>query len=142
MARVASSLRDLVKKSDTHISKIMLSKSEDLVCRNMFCDKVSLPCLCRLEQAVCYADLTRVTHLDLSANKLSELPPSLKLMTNLEFLDLSDNRLKALPRSLLENRQLKEIRLSGNEFRCEDRELPVQFSDLQQCESWLFLKEE
>jgi hypothetical protein len=46
MSRVARSLRDLVRRSEQRIEHILLPKSEDLVCRNMFCDKVSLPCEC------------------------------------------------------------------------------------------------
>ena len=177
MTRVAKSLRDLVKKSDQHIGKILLSKSEDLICRNMFCDKVSLPCkvlinkssqstalstcstlwilsplhswvymyiyiyigLCRLEQAICYADLSTVTHLNLSSNRLTELPPSLDHMINLEYLDLSDNQLTSLPKSVLEFDQLKCVTLHGNNFtHTIDAETTIEYNDLAAMKSWLF----
>ena len=58
------------------------------------CDYAELSGLCRLEQALSYADLSSVTHVDLSSNRLTELPPSLDKMVNLESLDLSDNKLE------------------------------------------------
>ena len=37
-------LRDIVSRSDVQIQKIILSKSPDLICRNVFCEKVTFPC--------------------------------------------------------------------------------------------------
>ena len=80
------------------------------------CDCAELSGLCRLEQALSYADLSSVTHVDLSSNRLTELPPSLDKMVNLESLDLSDNKLELLPKSILEFKKLQYVVLHGNDF--------------------------
>lgn len=98
------------------IEKILLQGSPDLICRNMFCDKVTLPCLCRLEHSLSYLDLSTVKQLDLSNNRLSELPPSLAGMKNLECLDISNNALKNLPEYLLSLSKLQFVKADGNDF--------------------------
>jgi hypothetical protein len=104
---------------------------------------VHSPGLCRLEQAVCYADLSLVTRLDLSSNRLTELPPSLDKMVNLEYLDLSNNNLKVLPRSILTFDRLKEIRLNGNDFSSGDSaDGPEQINGLRNYGDWLFRKDD
>lgn len=94
--------------------------------------------LCRLEQAVCYSDLSKLTHLDLSGNRLTELPPSLDKMINLEHLDVSDNQLANLPHYIMQFDKLKSIRLSGNNFASEVDDKVFQHSDLADMQSWLF----
>lgn len=32
-----------------HVRSLLLRRSEDLVCRNMLCEKVGEPCVCRLD---------------------------------------------------------------------------------------------
>jgi hypothetical protein len=112
----ARCLRDIVSKKTFTIETILLERSPDLVCRNMFCDKVTLPCLCRLEHALSFLDLSSVRYINLSKNKLSELPPSLAGMKNLEHLDISNNALRKLPGYLLSLSNLHTMKADGNDF--------------------------
>ena len=117
----ARSLRDIVSKKSFLIENICLRNSPDLVCKNLFCDKVTLPCLCRLEHALSYLDLAAIRRIDLSDNKLTSLPPSLEKMTSLEYLDISSNKLKKLPIYLLSLPNIKNIRIGGN---CMEYSMP------------------
>lgn len=87
---------------------------------------------------MCYADLTQVTHLDLSSNKLTELPPSLDKMINLEYLNLSDNQLTSLPKSILHFEKLTSIVLHGNNFELKIDSANMNHSDLADLDSGLF----
>jgi Leucine-rich repeat (LRR) protein len=90
---------------------------------------------------VCYADLSKVTHLDLSGNRLTELPPSLDKMVNLQFIDLSNNQLESLPRSILTFSHLKSIVLHDNKFaHAVNGDAQIEHNDLPSMESWLFEK--
>lgn len=115
---IARSLRELVSLpvGSLVIDTIVLRSSQDLVCRNLFCDKVGLPCLCKLEHALSspHLDLSRIKRLDLSSNKLTSLPPSIEKMVHLEELNLRDNSLRNLPSYLNGLQKLKIIDLSGN----------------------------
>jgi Leucine-rich repeat (LRR) protein len=127
--RVAKSIRDIVLKSNEAIETISLPTSPDLVCKNIFCEKVTKPCLCKLEHALCSLNLSLVKSVDISGNSLDRLPPSLEKMINLEHLDVSDNKLKLLPRFLLNLPQLKHIQLNGNLMGSIDS-TPLTYSDI------------
>src|ERR1043165_9275267 len=58
--------------------------------------------------------LTQLQSLDLSNNKLTVLPESLCQLTQLQTLYLSSNQLTALPESLGKLRQLQTLNLSVN----------------------------
>ena len=98
------------------IDTILLRSSQDLVCRNLFCDKVGLPCLCKLEHALSspHLDLSKIKRLDLSSNKLTSLPPSIEKMVYLEELNLRENSLCNLPTYLKGLEKLNMIDLSDN----------------------------
>lgn len=51
---------------------LLLSRSDDLLCRNLMCEKVGGPCVCRL--ALSLSRMTKLTMLDLTNNKLDRLP--------------------------------------------------------------------
>jgi len=58
----------------------------------------------------------RVYRLDLSGQKLKELPEGLFALVNLNALDLSGNKLKELPDRLAELKHLQELRVSRNKL--------------------------
>ena len=79
------------------VKSITLRGSEDLMCVNLFCEKVGGPCICRLERALSKEQLaTTVEDLDLSNNNLTQLPPSLLKLTQLRVLNLSQNQFMTL----------------------------------------------
>lgn len=60
-----------------HLVRLILSGSKDMICNNLFCEKVTQPCVCRLDRVISMKKLSHVQILDLSNNNLSALPPSL-----------------------------------------------------------------
>ncbi|MBX2974268.1 MAG: leucine-rich repeat domain-containing protein, partial [Flavobacteriales bacterium] len=77
-----------------------------------------------LEKAL--QDPDRVYRLDLSGQKLKEVPEGVFLLKNLNALDLSHNKLKALPDRLQELRYMQEFRASRNKLA----EVPKSFCRL------------
>ena len=67
-----------------------------------------------LEQALKQPD--RVYHLDLTREKLREVPEDVRRFTNLNILVLDRNKLKELPAWLAELPHLQELRLHRNRF--------------------------
>jgi Leucine-rich repeat (LRR) protein len=97
---IARSLREIASagRKKQLIERIVLSKSEDLVCNNMMCEKVTLPCICRLEKVLDGVDSPEsVLSIDISDNALDCLPPSLAKFTRLQHLDLRGNALTNVP---------------------------------------------
>lgn len=58
----------------------------------------------------------QVYRLDLSGQKLKEVPEGVYLLKNLNALDLSNNKLKALPERLQELKHMQEFRASKNKL--------------------------
>jgi Leucine-rich repeat (LRR) protein len=58
--------------------------------------------------------LESLTHLDLSHNQLTDLPPNLDQLTNLTHLGLSHNRFSDIPPVLSQLRPLLSLDLRGN----------------------------
>lgn len=77
-----------------------------------------------LEKAL--QDPDQVYRLDLSGQKLKEVPEGVFLLKNLNALDLSGNKLKALPDRLQELRYMQEFRASRNKLT----EVPESFCRL------------
>jgi Leucine-rich repeat (LRR) protein len=67
-----------------------------------------------LEKALQNPD--EVYRLDLSGQKLKEVPEGVYLLKNLNALDLSGNKLKALPERLQELKYMQEFRASRNKL--------------------------
>lgn len=61
-----------------------------------------------------FSTLTQLTKLDLSKNKLTELPMDFGHLVNLERLDLYCNNLTALPTSFIHLKKLTWLDLKGN----------------------------
>lgn len=140
---IARSVRDLVSASggSLAIETIILKSSQDLVCRNIFCEKVGLPCLCKLEHALSspHLDLGHIKRLDLSSNKLSSLPPSLEKMVHLEELDLSDNSLNFLPPQVKRLKRLNLLDLSANPLESHLKSSILTRNDILNIPEGLFL---
>ena len=79
------------------MSKLLLRSSKDLVCVNMWCEKVTGPCVCRLERALQEIEPRSLIEVNLSGNRLTTLPPSLSTLVNLRSLDISENDLEKRP---------------------------------------------
>jgi Leucine-rich repeat (LRR) protein len=109
----ARSLTEVVKLKGK-VTNLVLSSSKDLVCKNLWCEKVTGPCICRLERALQKIDLSGLTSLDLSGNRLSELPPSVKDMVALREIDLSNNDFAAVPSILSNIKTLEVINMEEN----------------------------
>ena len=75
--RSLKELGNFSSKLPVNASSLLLSRSEDLVCNNLFCEKVTKPCICRLERALGRLSVEHLKKVDLSGNRLIELPPGL-----------------------------------------------------------------
>jgi Leucine-rich repeat (LRR) protein len=111
---IARSLRDVSLSKNAsgqlvQVAVLLLPSSPDLVCNNLFCEKVTLPCLCRLERKLQLIDPNHLKVIDLSGNGLSELPPSLEKFTALEEINISKNKLKVLPSYFKNMLNLKKL---------------------------------
>ena len=91
-------VKSILQLAQTKIVRnVILSASEDLKCVNLFCEKVGGPCICRIERVLAREDLkSSVEILDLSVNKLTQLPPSLYKLNAMKTLTLRDNDLENL----------------------------------------------
>lgn len=72
------------------------------------------------------ANFTLLRHLNVSANRLIELPEALGALVKLETLNAINNMIVRLPRSLAELRNLKQVHLSNNQIN----EFPTQLCGL------------
>ena len=72
--------------------------------------------------------------LDLSSNRLKELPKELFELKNLQYLNLSGNELNELPKELFELKNLQYLNLSGNELN----ELPKELFELSRLSQLIF----
>ncbi|CAL4060276.1 unnamed protein product, partial [Meganyctiphanes norvegica] len=69
-----------------------------------------------LEKGGKLAELSSIQVLDLSENKISNIPDSINKLSNLRILKLSGNKLKSLPSSISECVKLEELELASNKF--------------------------
>jgi Leucine-rich repeat (LRR) protein len=112
-----ASVRSLLQLSQNKIVKsVVLSASEDLKCVNLFCEKVGGPCVCRIERVLARKDLAKtVETVDLSQNKLTQLPPSLYNLNEMKSLSLKDNDLTILKAADFSSlKKLESIDLRNN----------------------------
>ena len=110
---IAKSLTDVVKLKGK-VTSLVLRSSKDLVCTNLWCEKVTGPCICRLERTLQKIDKSTLVTLDLSGNRLVELPPSIKDLSALKEIDLSKNEFEKAPSELNYLKGLKSVNLSEN----------------------------
>ena len=83
-----------------------LSRSEDLLCRNLVCERVGEPCICRLASAL-ERHAATLAWLSLAGNGLTQLPAALTALPALRYLDISSNGLLALPAGFADLRSLQ-----------------------------------
>jgi len=102
---------------------LLLESSEDLQCRNIMCEKLGGPCLCRL--ALVLSRCTRLRTLSLAKNSLSSLPDGVMQSQTLTELDISSNALTAIPDSLTALENLKELNIALNPLQLSDAALQV-----------------
>ena len=74
-----------------------------------------------------------LSDLKLNKNKLTSLPPEIGELTNLEYLELSDNKLTSLPPEVANLTNLKFLGLSDNELTSFPPEIP-KLTNLQELE--------
>ena len=63
--KIATTLFSAVRNAKT-VEHLVLKRSEDLICRNLFCEKVGEVCICRLSSVI--EKLPNLKILDLSNN--------------------------------------------------------------------------
>jgi len=96
---------------------LLLSRNEELVCKNLMCENVSLPCLCKLERLLQSLKADDLDSLDLSHNNLTTLPPSLIKMKSLQSLHLQGNKFSSFPLTSLESLDfLRYLDITENPF--------------------------
>lgn len=147
---VARSLRDVARatgSASTAVHELLLSSSQDLICKNMMCEHLGSSCACKLSLVLerlpelqtmdlsnnalrflpeSAFQLTQLTRLDLSRNALTELSPRVAELQELQVLDLSHNRLTHLPAdALLALPKLRKVRVGGNPVALEASALPA-----------------
>ncbi|KAG7395634.1 hypothetical protein PHYBOEH_003391 [Phytophthora boehmeriae] len=132
---LATSLRDIAR-SGALVRELQLSKSGDLICRQLMCEHVGDACVCRLALALervprlqqlilannqlralpdAVFALSFLSHLDLKQNRLQVLSTDVSKLTELEFLDIRDNQLETLPVQALEQMpKLQALKIAGN----------------------------
>nr|CCA20920.1 conserved hypothetical protein [Albugo laibachii Nc14] len=111
--RVATSFRDVAKNGAT-IKKLILKKSQDLVCKNLMCEKIGGACACRLAHIL--TCVPKLTHLDLSNNSLETIPEAVFGLQDLKYLNLAENKLSSLPQDVMKLQELEYLDLSGNDL--------------------------
>ena len=111
---VAKSLAELNRLKGT-ATKLHLVSSEDIVCRDIQCERVTRPCACKLAVALEKSG-QNLREIDLSGNDLDSVPESLfENCANLERLSLRNNKLtvEAIGKRY-KLRKLKLLELGGN----------------------------
>jgi Leucine-rich repeat (LRR) protein len=111
---VAKSLAELNRLKGT-ATKLHLVSSEDIVCRDIQCERVTRSCACKLAVALEKSG-QNLREIDLSGNNLDSVPESLfEKCANLERLSLRNNKLtvEAIGKHY-KLRKLKLLELGGN----------------------------
>jgi hypothetical protein len=105
-----------------------LSASQDLVCKNMMCEKVGEVCVCKLAVWASQSRprLQQLKHLDLSHNGLEILPDSVFDLLTLRSLNVSHNKFHELPEEISRLTQLTTLDIRGN---AELNHLPAALSN-------------
>ena len=116
MPAVARSLAELLRHKGA-VRELRLRASPDLVCSNLMCEKVTKPCLCRLERALQAASPLGLEVLDLSGNMLDALPPYVAVLAGSPrtlTVDLSNNLFTRLPAELDKDNTKLRVIMDGN----------------------------
>eukprot|EP00740_Mantoniella_antarctica_P026185 CAMPEP_0198683708 /NCGR_PEP_ID=MMETSP1468-20131203/11064_1 /TAXON_ID=1461545 /ORGANISM="Mantoniella sp, Strain CCMP1436" /LENGTH=140 /DNA_ID=CAMNT_0044427927 /DNA_START=113 /DNA_END=535 /DNA_ORIENTATION=+ len=112
--RLTKVARSLIEANRSPGMKALdLRGSADLLCVNMMCEKVGEPCICRLSR-VLEANGSELRSLNLSGNKLTQLPGAVFELPHLQILDLSGNMLQEIPEDVLKLQSLKVLDVTNN----------------------------
>ena len=112
-----SKLRD-VSINPTSVENLNLSKSEDLICKNLMCEKLGEVCICKLARwaSINGPSLDNLQALELENNGLTVLPDSVFDLNQIEYLNLSHNLLTEFPIGIIRLQNLKILDLSHNKL--------------------------
>ena len=116
MATVRS-LREaaLAASRKTPVARFVLSRSEDLVCKNMMCEKVGSACVCKLSRFMEQTPLEGLQELDLSANNLDIIPSAVfSGARDVQTLLLAKNSISTLPDEIASLQDLRTLDLRDN----------------------------
>ncbi|TDH70099.1 hypothetical protein CCR75_008219 [Bremia lactucae] len=116
---IATCLRDVARHGSC-ITELQLSKSSDLVCRQLMCEHVGDACSCRL--ALALERVPHLRHLDLSRNQLRMLPDAVYALQSLKTLNVQQNQLTTLSTHVQNLTQLQTLDMRHNQCKT----LPVQ----------------
>lgn len=136
-AAPAASLADAFRLRET-AATLVLSASPDLLCRNIMCEKVGGPCICRM--ALSLSRMTALRNLELSDNNLVALPDT--VWGYPATPDAAGAQVLALERLVLRNNRFQHFPPSAGLGRAADslQELDLRWNLLASAdafESWL-----
>jgi Leucine-rich repeat (LRR) protein len=110
---VATSMRQALLAPPKQVQVLDLSRSEDLICNNLMCEKLGDPCVCKLARFLEQHDWHALEELRLAGNGLSSAPPAF-FRPSLRVLDLSHNRLSTIPQEIERCHNLISLILNDN----------------------------
>ncbi len=88
---ICKSLKDSAINADK-VSKLDLSNSDDLVCKNIMCEKLGDPCVCKLARFLAQTQFPKLEGLSLDSNKLTTIPDPVFQIKTLKSLSLNNNK--------------------------------------------------
>jgi len=94
-----TSLRSAALASSNEVRSLDLSTSEDLKCKNIMCEKIDEVCVCKLARFLVQNPFPNLESLNLSGNSVEVLPEPIFDVQSLTELNLSYNKLIQLPNS-------------------------------------------
>lgn len=115
--RAVSRLRQANLEPET-VESLSLEKCEDLVCKNLMCEKLGEVCVCKLARwsSINGPNLTNLKCMDLADNGLSVLPDSVFDLTQIQYLNVSRNSFTEFPVGIKRLKNLKVLDISDNDL--------------------------
>jgi len=123
-----TTLRHAMKSNPQDVRKLHFERSQDLICKNLMCEKVGAPCVCRVGRWM-HQNKNQLRHcewLSLRGNELQQLPGELWELRSLTHLDLSNNALSVLPHDVERLVNLEVLYVNTNQLQ----DLPIEIQNL------------